>query len=410
MTDQIYAREISPGHWQWASCGSDGRWRDDAYQSGDSEALAQGMPANTPVNVVLRGQSVVATEVSIDAKQRKHAAKLIPFELEDDISAGVDELHFSFAHGDGDTTSVLYADEQQCVEAINDIAEQGCDVSTALPDYLLLQREQNQVVMLLEAAILTVRLSEHWGFSVEQELAPVVIARLAEQSALRDDPPTSVKLIANSEVELDSLRAIVPESWQAIPLLTELGGFWDSVDTKAGPTALNLRRGALSRQLPFAKWWAFWKFPSIVFAVAFICAIFVNVAAFLGAKSEEKTIREDINAVYLQAVPNGRLGDVEGILESKLKSVRVASSEPSNFSYLLSKTVEALGEDSGITITSFSYNGDQRALQLTLEFSSLNLLTEMRSRLSNAGVESDSPRTSSLGDGYQARIKFREQG
>lgn len=409
MTDQVFAREMSPGHWQWAGCDGQGDLQAAAYQSGDSEALASHIASNSSVSIVLRGQQVVATEVDLDSSQHKHAAKLIPYELEDELSASVDELHFAYAHRNDDATSVLYIDQTRCGEVINDISLQGCEVNTALPDYLLLQREDESVTLLLEAGILMVRLSEHWGFSVEQELAPLLLKRLAEQSALSQQPPEKLLLVADSEQEQQHLIALLPEAWQEAEQTIVTGGFWQVVDTGMSAASLNLRRGVFARQLPYAKWWSYWKLPTIVFLAAFACALVVNLAAYFGAKSAESEVREDINNVYLAAVPNGRLGDVEGILESKLKSVRQESADPSNVSFLLSKTVQALGPDSDATVTSYSYNGDQRNLQLTVEFESLDALATLRSALTDLGLDSDSPRTTSIGDGYQARIKLQEK-
>lgn len=417
MTDQIFAREISSGLWQWAGCDEHGVWRENSFNSGDSEALASQMASDyssaTPVSIVLRGQHIVATSVSIDTAQRKHAAKLIPYELEDELSSSVDDLHFAFTHQAHDDTAVLYADQSQCESAINDLAGQGCDVSTALPDYLMLVRDENQLVLLLEGGILTARISEHWGFSVEQELAHLILDRLAKHSALSDSPPAQIKCVAGSDGETEQLMAMLPSEWQSIEHTQVLGGFWDCFDTSVAAKSLNLRRGALSRQLPFAKWWVFWKLPLIVLALAFVCALTVNFVAYLGAKSKETQVRENINAVYLDAIPNGRLGDVERILESKLSGVGKPSSEPSNFGYLLSNVIEALPNEvdaaGSITVTSFTYNGDQRALQLTIEFQALSALADLRTTLSELGIQSDSPRTSSLGDGYQARLKIQEQ-
>lgn len=409
MTDQIFAREISAGIWQWAAYDTAGELQGEHYHTGDSEALAAVVPAAVPVSIALRGQQVVATQVSIDDKQRKHAAKLIPFELEDDLSSAVDELHFSFAHRESEATSVLYADQHACASAINDIAGQGCDVGTALPDYLLLQRGDAEIVLLLEAGILIVRLSDDWGFSVEQELASLLLTRVADDSALAENPPERIRIVANTEQELELLQSWLPEAWVELEQNAGLGGFWDLVDISLSARSLNMRRGALSRQLPFTKWLTWWKVPAVIFLIAFVCAVVVDVAGFYAAKSKESAIREQINTAYLDAVPGGRLGDVERILESKLSSVKSSNNDPSNISYLLSQVVRVLGESSEITVTSFSFNGDQQALQLTLEFKALSALADMREQLEKLGVTSDSPRTSALGDGYQARLKIQEQ-
>ena len=133
-----------------------------------------------------------------------------------------------------------------------------------------------------------------------------------------------------------------------------------------------------------------------------------HFVAYFVASSEADALGEKTNEVYLQAVPNGRLGDVEGMLKSKLSSVKEESIEASNFVFLLGKVSALVDQDPDAKLSSLSYSGDQRSLQLTIDFASLEKLGDFRNKLSAAGIESDSPRTTSIGSGYQARMKLRE--
>jgi general secretion pathway protein L len=107
VTQQVFARALHDGLWQWRQTDAEGRWQGASFHTGDSEALKSALPSSTtPVNIVVRGQQVVATQIRLDAKQSKHAAKLIPFELEDELSGSVDELHFAFKAAEDDHFSV----------------------------------------------------------------------------------------------------------------------------------------------------------------------------------------------------------------------------------------------------------------------------------------------------------------
>ncbi len=413
MSDQVIAKELHPGVWEWCICSDQSTATGRNFHSGDGEALAAFLPsASTPVNVVMRGQQVVATEVELDAKQKKHAAKLIPFELEEELSSSVDNLHFAFGQFAENRVPVLYAEKESCEGPLSDLGAQGCDVRVALPDYLMLRRSPNGVTILSENNFVSVRLSEHWGFTIELALASVLFERITQHSALKDNPPEEVLLVAENETDIAVITTWLPSEWledDTISVDVIEGGFWDCVDTSVSAVSLNLRRGRFARQLPFGRWWRLWKAPAIVLGVAFFVAILVQVAGFYFAKNEGQQVREKMNEVYLQAVPNGRLGgDLERLLESKLKSQNTASSEPTNFMFLLSQVTGVIAADDKTTLSSFSYSGDQRSLQLTLEFDSLSSLAEFRSTLQQRGVASDSPRTTSVGDKYQARIKIRE--
>lgn len=410
MTEQVFARAMHDGLWQWQICDAQGQWINGTYQTGDSEALVASLPAvNTPVNVVVRGQKVVSTQVSLDAKQGKHAAKLIPFELEDELSGSVDELHFAYQSAKGDQYSVLYADQVHCAKPLNELGEQGCEIPLALPEYLFLRRPENGICLLLEDDIVCARLSRDWGFSIELELVEIVLERLAENSAFRDQPPSKIELVAENEEALAKLVSLLPEAWRNIESESHIGGFWDGVEGVSSASGLNLRSGKFARQLPVARWWNIWKRPSYVLVAAFVVALLVNIGFYYSAKSKEKAVLSNINEVYLDAVPGGRLGDVEGILESKLKTLgSTDSAAPTNLVYLLSKVTEVVAKAENAKLTNFNYNGEQMYLQLTLEADSLSSLGNIRSELTKLGVHSESPRTTSLGDGYQARMRVSE--
>ncbi|WP_370980679.1 type II secretion system protein GspL [Agaribacterium sp. ZY112] len=409
MQNQLIARELGEGLWQWLQPKVDSTDIEPELLSGDSEALALSLPSSTTqVNLIMRGQRVVATRVQLDAKQRRHAAKLIPYELEEELSSSVDDLHFSFLPDKDDNVAVLYADIENCQRSFKELGEQGCDVRSALPDYLLLERPESGITLLLDENGLCARLSEHWGFTIEQELAPLVLSRLAEHSAYSEQAPEQIRLIAKDEESLEQLRSHLPDTWGDIEQDAVIGDYWSCLDLSGTNSALNLRRGALARSLPYQRWWSIWKKPSIVFAAVFAFTLLVNFVAYFSASSEADALREKINAVYLDAVPNGRLGDVERMLESKLSNVKKVSTDPSNFVFLIDKVSSVVSTDKDAEISSLSYNGDQRVLQLTIDFASLDKLSEFRTKLTERGVHSDSPRTTSIGSRYQARMKLRE--
>ena len=411
MASQLIARELGSGFWQWAELDDNGSANYESLSSGDTEQLLEALRAPSQIiNVAMRGQQIVSTELAFDAKQKKHAAKLIPYELEDELSSPVDDVHFSFGQIEQDRIPVLYADMDACNTPINALDTHGLDVRVALPDYLMLRWQAGSVTLVLEQEILTMRVSEHWGFSIEADLAPTLLQRVSSHSALKNNPPQHILLIAKDEHSLATVESWLPEIWlqEGVEIDRENGDFWTSLKVSSEVNSLNLRRGRLARKLPISRWWKLWQAPVIFLSIAFILAVVVNVGDYYSAKTEAETIRDEMNQVYLKAVPNGRLGDPERVLESMLRGAGKASVEPSNFVYLLSKVTEVLGDAKTTSLSSYSYSGEQRSLQLTLEFETLAALGEFRSALQELGIASEPPRTNSVGEAYQARLKVKE--
>ena len=409
MIERVFARQLPGDLWQWRLSDAEGGWR-DVFSTGDNEALRDVLPTTTtPVCVMVGGQTVVATEAQIPAKDRRHIAKLLPFELEEELIDSIDGMHFSYGEIVDDQVPVLYARNESIGIPIGQLATLGCDVFHALPDYLLLQRPEVGATILLDEGMVYVRLSKYEGFSVDEEIAEAVVSRLTHSF----DDSATIQLVGADEVAVKKLKQWLPEIWktESGPRLQGIrGSYWDWIDTSLEAEALNMRRGKYARSLPFELWIGVWKKPAIFLGVALVMALIVNFSAYIFAKSEDTALRAEINRVYLDAVPNGRRGDPEGNLRSLVKGSATEEAQPTNFLFLLSKVADAVSKHDKISLSNFSYNGQQRHLQLTLEVGSIGELTAFRDELGKLGVEADSPRTNRLGDKYQARMKVTEAG
>jgi len=409
VIERVFARQMPGDIWQWRLSDAEGGWS-DAFSTGDNEALREVLPSTTtPVCVVISGQTVVATEAYIPEKDRRHIAKLLPFELEEDLIDSIDGMHFSYGEVVEDKASVLYARNESVGTPVNQLADLGCDVFHALPDYLLLQRPEVGATILLDEGMVYVRLSKYEGFSIDEEVAESVLRRLTQEY----NDSATIQLVGTDEVAVKKLKQWLPDAWTAEsgPRLQGIrGGFWDWIDTALEAEELNMRRGKYARRLPLDRWIGLWKKPAIFVGIAVVLALAVNVSAYLFSKAEDKELRAEISRVYLDAVPNGRRGDPEGNLRSLVKGAATNEVQPTNFLFLLSKVAEAMAKHDKVTVNNFSYNGQQRHLQVTMEVKNIGDLTAFRDELGKIGIAADSPRTNRLGDKYQARMKLTEAG
>lgn len=401
MTEQVFAKPINGDQWQWYLSGVN----DAVPLEGSLDSLVAALPSDKPrVTLLLPGQQFVSAEVELDARQRRHAAKLVPFELEDELCSSVEQTHFSFSSASGDRVPVLYGSKERCEGPIKSLDEKGCDVRLVLPEYLFLPYQQGWITLFFDGEVMLVRSSEHKGFAIEAELAQTWLQYSQADFGLAE----GIQLIGPDSESIEALESMIPADLDELNRDQKVSSFWQLLPSAPLVSELNLRRGALSRQLPFKAWWGLWRFPVYVFAAAFIVSILVNFLAYRAYKGEESKVRESMNAVYLDAVPNGRLGDVERLLESKLKGSNISDAQPSNMVFILSKLAEAIAKTDSAKISSINYNGEQRSLQATIEVDALSTLSALRNAMIELGIESESPRTSALNDGYQARMTVSE--
>jgi len=408
VAEKLFARQTTDGLWQWRICNADGEWASDVYHTGDAEALAEAARNNNlPVTLLLAGEKVVCTSTRFDPKEKRHLARLLPYELEDEVIGNVDELHLAYTFTGEDTLAVAYMAGEHVQTAMQPLLDLGCDIRLVLPDYLTLRRENSGVTVIMDDHQVIVRIDKHQGFTTELMLAPIVLS--GQTRAL--DFTGTVNLIAETEEQLNRLQSWLPEAWiheEGPEIKREIGGLWDWLDTGDLDTELNLRRGSYSRQIPLKRWLMQWKVPLIAAAAAYVIAIGVAFGQYQVAKSENKAIVAEMNDVYIKAVPNGRRGDPEGRLKRLVGGIQSKSgSEPSNLVFLLAGVAPEM-KKADIKLSSFRYNADQRELTMNIEGKTFGDLEALRSAAERKGFSAELLRVEARGDSQSARMKVSE--
>lgn len=406
MAEKIFARQTIDGLWQWRRANADGQWYSDVYHTGDDEALAESLAGKSvPVTLLIPGQDVVVCELEVDAQEKRHLAKLLPFELEEQVIENIDDIHLAFGTLTENLVPVCYASTRLIADALEELTAQGLDVRTVAADYLCLRRLNNGVTIIREANRVVVRTGEYTGFAVETFLAPQVLAE--QQTAL--DFTATISLVAEDETALAELRSWLPEVWtqeNGPEISEEIGSFWDWLDLAEAPS-INMRSGAFSRQLPLKRWLEVWKIPMIAVAAAYLIAVAITFAQYQVAKQEQRVLVDQMNDVYLQAVPNGRRGDPEGALRALVKNLK-GGAEPTNLMALINGVASTMKSVAGITVSSFRYNSDQRELTLNIEAGSFEDLERLRSTVTEKGFVAELLRVEARGDKQSARMKVAE--
>ncbi len=407
MAEKVYARPIENGLWQWRVASGAGGWQTEEYFTGDNEALRTGLPSDsTPVHLILPGAEVVACDVDVSGIEKKHLSKMLPFELEDRIIDPVEDVHMAHSEISDGKVSVHYLRSDKFSKYLEPLTSTGCEVSNSYPDYSLLKVEADTINVLFDGLAVYVTVGEQTSFTTDPQMAPILFERL--QFDL--DTITRLNLTAETQDQLEEVNGWVPELWEEdLEIFLNEGSFWGSIDPSGGVGRLNLRRGSFSRQLPFERWFNIWLYPLAALGIAFLISVIVMFGQYYVAKGDAKSIRKNIQDVYLDAVPNGKRGDEEGRLKALLQSGGKKSSEPTNMMLLLSGTAEIISQMDSVKMINFRYNGDQRELQVNIEVDDLSELNKFREKLDAAGLKADSPRSNAQGEIYQARMKITEK-
>ncbi len=409
MIDRLYVRQVTENHWQWRQQFADGSW-DGALHAGTLELMAESLPhVSTAVCLLVSGADTVVRNVPVEGAEKRHLAKLIPYEMEEDIIDPVEDLHFCFGDIVDDSVNLFYLRRETIEKNLNEIELVSSEVQHIFPEYYLLNLAGATGTLVLEGEMVIAKFSNGNGFAAEINIVPLILESLSQSFEIEGGV---FNLIAEDESAISILKTCLPSAWldnENIEIVEQEGGYWDCLDAATLASGLNMRSGEFTRKLPIDRWWKTWQVPVYTAAAAFVLSLVVNFSYYLSAKSEGKAIRKQMEQVYLKVVPNGRKGDEENRLKTLLRDSGAGDSggEQTNLIVMLSGLSESMSKQRDIKMENFRYNGEQKELQLNIEVKGLGELGQFRELLASNGLQSDSPRTTRKDDVYQASIKLK---
>lgn len=403
MIEKIFARQMENGLWQWRAR-ENNDWQNQSYFTGDIEALLTSVEGQADLSVcmLLRGASCVSREEAAETKNRRTLAKLIPYELEEDIIDPIDELHFAFGEVESSKVPLIYTRADSLGNAITRMEEIGCDIPLCLPDYLILKKAEGELIVVWDEDQILAHYGRNQGFAIQTDIAQIYLKQLE----LDHESVRRVILVAPTSDQCEELMSWLPSAlYENSEIVSRQGGFWDCVATDTSDYTVNLRSGQFSRQLPLLKWWYGWQIPAYYAAAAILVAIVVNFAMYFEAKGEYKNILDTRKEIFLQAVPGGRWQTPERELKARLGGDKGADS-PSNFMFLLEGVAKAVGGNNSISLGSFRYNGDQREMVISFEVGNFSDVESVRVAIEKLGFKAETLRAAAQGEVYQARMKI----
>jgi general secretion pathway protein L len=393
--------------YRWRPCSRDGRWLGPAREGTGQEMRAALPGESLEVCLLLSGTEVVTQQVPYNPRERRHLAKLVPFELEEDVTSELDDLHFAIGKpGDGEVPTA-YVNRHWLAEQISDLEALGFEVSHCLPEPLLLPRPDSGWTLRLDD-----ELQAHYGgglaFAVEPDMAKPALASLAASAPL----PERLLLMADDQPHLDTLYNALPaavlDKLTELDIEVQLTDRWDGLALDRYDS-LDLRQGDFARQLPVAKWWREWRSVAAVAAVALVGYIGVSVAQIQVYSAEANELREQINTVFREVVPQGAIADPEQQLRRKIAEFKGGSSG-SSVVEMLATVAPLIAEDKDVTVRRLTYNDQRDEMQVTLEAKSNSDILELSNAISQQGLNAAPQNMSRAGDRQQANMTIRRAG
>jgi general secretion pathway protein L len=384
--------------WYPPGAGTEPQWLDDDTAKEHLRAtLAQ---RRVKVCFAVPGADARLIRLAVTPEEKKHLSKSLPFALEEQVAADVDNLHFAYCPLEEDSYAVAITSREKMDDWLALLAEFP-DIPLWLPEPLLLPWQAGEWCLVFEGDIAVIRVGQCEGFTVER----VLVSALLQGVWVESGAPEAVIVYG---IDQESDTALIPSElreqmqWRQGNLCAAL------LLSESSELNLNLLQGRYAPRLPLALWWHQWRAVAAVFAAAFVLNLAAAYADYRNLSKENLALRSAVEASYRNAFPKGAVVDAEKQLRRQL-DVLGGSGQSSGFIGLMERVGGAINGLPGTTVTTINYSGKGDEMRLTIGAADFEGVEKLRSRINEAGLEAVMESSTTQGSRVSARLRVKKR-
>lgn len=348
----------------------------------------QEMAAGRRCVAIVSGLEVLITRVKLPTRRRSRIAQALPYALEEQLTSDIDDLHFAIRRVDGDGWVHAAVVEHSAMQRWQtQLLGLGVDVAAIVPEngllavnelYWQVLADDQQVVMALGGD----------GLSLEPATAPITLeAALVNAEKL----PEEIEVEAPEGLlqRLESIPAALSEEPPGVRWQTTEGELFERLVERLDlSVAVNLMQGPYA---PSERWGWLWR-PlrpaAAVLGVWLLAQVVLQVVEVRQLEAERDELRNQIEQVYRDTFPEGRVVNPRVQMEQHLRHISADSGEdqqPGLLTRLLAKAAPALANDR-FSLRSLRLRGG--ALEVELDTADIESLEKLRAALvKDSGLE-----------------------
>jgi general secretion pathway protein L len=345
---------------------------------GGTLAEAAAAAAGRQVTVVVPGTDVILTRVAVPTRNRSRMAAAVPYLLEEQLAADVDESHFALGERDAEGCVAVAVVSQACMDGwLARLAAFGVQAEKLIPETLLLPYTPDAWTLLVERDCVNLRSAPQGGMTLDSTNAAFILRRAAAESEVK--PAQLHAWVASDAADAgmfpDDLGVDVRIERLEVPPLAFLAR------QAHEDTVIDLLQGPYNRREQLGKLWRPWRPAAALLAVWVILQFGVKFFQHHELQAQDNRLREEISQIYLQTFPEAkRVVDARLQMQQHLTELRGGTGNVGEFLKLLAEVSGPTADLGGVEIDRLSYKEGE--LNIALMISDLQRLEQLKDRLS----------------------------
>lgn len=354
-----------------------------------------------PCTIVVPGETVGIQQISIPETSRSKLAKIVPYALEDQLIENPEDLHFSFdKFNEQGLLTVAFVKKLWMQIWLDLIRASNLNVSSIVPDYLMLPYEANSWTIYLMPKTALFRTSAALGFTVDIEKLVFVLQMKLQEAFVRPNMLYLSYCPEQSDYDKTALEALnIPIVSTPEPIET-----FNLFDLRyAQASTINLLDGDRVLGSKNVKTKILWK---IARYLAFFCAAFwgaTSLAQYIYLSHQLTELEKQTTVLYSQIFPNATTQVEPEIRIQRLIAQLKNSQTGGTFLSLLAIAGQEVVKQNGkISFSELQFNSNY--LVLVVESSSFQDLESYNKQLKKYGISVEQSNARSTDKGVNARL------
>ena len=336
------------------------------------EALAQAK--GKPVVLILPGEDVLLTHVSLPIRQTARLRKAIPYALEEDLAADVEELHFALGQRNHDASDVVIIARQRLDHWLEPFKKQQMMPRAVVPDILTLPWQAGEWTLLQDENRALVRTDNCAGFSCDADsLGALLSARLDG-----DNQPDVIQRYPCGAVRPLQLPADTPAVKTQACDGSSLRIFAQGWHPRH---SLNLLQAGYNAQTDVAKILKPWRWAAILFGLWLAAGLTQKFIERQQLQNQLAGLQTRAEQIFRQTFPDvKRIVNPRVQLEQRLKALKGGGKDSAgDFLAMLTSSGKVIGGQAELTLDNITYRNGQ--LNFKVGAKSLSQLDNLKQKL-----------------------------
>lgn len=330
------------------------------------------------VIVVVPGTDVILTKVAVPTRNRNRMAAAVPYLLEEQLAADVDESHFALGERDAEGRVAVAVVSQARMDAwLALLAEAGLQADKLIPETLLLPYSPDDWSLLIERDRVSLRTAAQGGLSMDSANAAFILRHAVAEA---ESAPARLQVwVASDAADAVSLPNDLQVDMRIEPLDVPPLVF---LARRAHEVfVMDLLQGRYSRREQLGRMWRPWRPVAALLAVWVVLQFGVKFIQLHELRMQDDKLREEISQIYMRTFPEAkRVVDARLQMQQHLTELRGGTGTVGEFLKLLAEVSGPTASLGGVEIDRLSYKDGE--INIALMISDLQRLEQLKDGLS----------------------------